>query len=181
VIPGNTGESDGKADAGGGHGGRGGGGRGTRRRLLARIIDTLIVGLPVVAVLLATVPRSKLDVFAPPLVAGLLFAYEVPQIALWGRTLGKRAAGVEIVRSGAEGGLGLRRAVLRAATYNLPIAVRPIPVLGLLASVFWVVNGAAIYEGARREVPDGQRRALHDRIAGTDVVKAGPGPLGDAE
>ncbi|POM26861.1 RDD family protein [Actinomadura rubteroloni] len=151
------------------------------QRLLARIVDTLIVGLPVVAVLLQTVPRSRLDVLAPPLVALLLLAYEAPQIALWGRTPGKRVAGIEVVPADGAERLGAGRALLRAATYNLPIAVRPVPVLGLLAGFFWVVNGAFIYEGARREVPDGARRALHDRFAGTDVVRARPEAPGSPE
>ncbi|WP_019633026.1 RDD family protein [Actinomadura atramentaria] len=151
------------------------------QRLLARIIDTLVVGLPVVMVLLETVPRSRLDVLAPPIVAGLLLLYEVPQTALWGRTLGKRAAGVAVVAQDTDAPPGFPAALVRAATYALPIAVRPVPFLGLVASLFWVANGAAIYEGARRALPDGPRRALHDRFARTDVVKTDPEPGPDAE
>jgi hypothetical protein len=59
---------------------------------------------------------------------------------------------------------GVLPCVLRAAVYSLPIAVRPIPVLGVLASVFWVVNAGVLFEGTRRQ-------AVHDRLAGTLVVK----------
>ncbi|TDC63304.1 RDD family protein [Actinomadura sp. GC306] len=149
------------------------------QRLVARIVDTLIVGLPVIFVVRGLVSGPAVDVVAPPAVAGCMLLYESIQLALWGRTLGKRFAGIEVVvvlpavdgRPGAEAGagtpLGVPRAVLRAAVYSLPIAARPIPVLGLLAGIFWVANAGLMFEG------DG-RQALHDRLAGTAVVKRPP-------
>ncbi|MGP4024464.1 RDD family protein [Actinomadura sp. 3N407] len=145
-------------------------------RLRARIVDTLIVGLPVIVVVRALVSGHTVDVVAPPAVAGCMLLYESIQLALWGRTLGKRLAGIEVVLAapgeqhpGGEGGesarLGFPRAVLRAAVYSLPIAARPIPVLGLLAGIFWVANAGLLYEGT-------QRQALHDRLAGTLVVNS---------
>ena len=153
-------------------------------RLLARIVDTLIVGLPVIVVVRALVSGPTVDVVAPPAVGACLLLYESVQLALWGRTLGKRFAGIEVTATpsaeessaserptvegvGATGRLGVPRAVLRAAVYSLPIAVRPIPVLGGLASVFWIANAGMLYEGSRRQ-------ALHDRFAGTVVVKRPP-------
>ena len=67
------------------------------QRLLARIVDTLVVGLPVVVVVRELVPPARFDVVAPPAVAGLLLLYEWIQLSLWGRTLGKRFAGIEVV------------------------------------------------------------------------------------
>jgi uncharacterized RDD family membrane protein YckC len=170
------------------------------QRLVARIVDTLVVGLPVVMVVRATVPPADVDAVAPPAVAGLLLVYEWIQLALWGRTLGKRFAGIEVVPQGASeavsgrmdvpgevisvddkeapsegegaGGrpvserkrLGVARSLLRTALYALPIGVRPVPVFGLIAGLFWVGNAAVMYEGGRRQ-------ALHDRLAGTIVVK----------
>ncbi|MFC5754894.1 RDD family protein [Actinomadura rugatobispora] len=316
------------------------------QRLLARIVDTLVVGLPVVAVVREVVPAADFDVVAPPAVAGFLLLYEWIQLSLWGRTLGKRFAGIEVVRfpvpegaaapadgalgasqsvsevaegpwvgsglpgvrsaalaasggvpgapgpvtarrdvesapepsiaaegegaeeaegvregvreGAVEGGvegtvegaservrqadregaaegvaegapedgwehaaegfregghedvledvpervpegavegapvaaaevalgdasengsvpeeelqkpprLGVARSLLRSATYALPIAVRPVPVFGLIAGVFWVGNAGLMYEGVRRQ-------ALHDRLAATVVVKRG--------
>lgn len=144
------------------------------QRLLARIVDTLIVGVPVIVVVRELVSGHTVDVVAPPVVAGFMLLYESIQLALWGRTLGKRLAGIEVVlavpgeqdptgNGGESARLGVLRAVLRAAVYSLPIAARPIPVLGLLAGVFWVANAGLLYEGARRQ-------ALHDRLAGTLVV-----------
>lgn len=166
------------------------------QRLLARIVDTLIVGLPVMLVLRETVPGGALDLVAPPAVAGCLLVYEAVQLALWGRTPGKRVAGIEVVRAeavraeavldrhdedapppdvradGGPGGaraddparLGALRGALRAAVYSVPIVARPVPVAGLLAGVFWVANAGLLFEGRSRQ-------ALHDRLAGTVVVK----------
>ncbi len=232
------------------------------QRLLARVVDTLIVGVPVIVVVRELVSGHMVDVVAPPAVAGCMLLYEAVQLALWGRTLGKRFAGIEVVtalpegtsalsgaRAGQEaaGGVGdaqgagepgaaanggvsflpasvpgfvpaakpavpaeagtpedasaapspepapggapeatraetaaeglperveagtrpgVLQCVLRAAVYSLPIAIRPIPVAGVLASVFWVVNAGVIFEGTRRQ-------AAHDRLAGTLVVKRG--------
>ncbi|TDC87843.1 RDD family protein [Actinomadura sp. 7K507] len=154
------------------------------QRLLARIADTLIVGLPVIIVVRALVSGHTVDVVAPPAMAGSMLVYESIQLALWGRTLGKRFAGIEVIATapieqgpaaerdpgGEVGGgarLGVPQAVLRAAVYSLPIAVRPIPVVGLLAGIFWVANAGMLYEGTRRQ-------ALHDRFTGTVVVKRPP-------
>ncbi|XRQ06512.1 RDD family protein [Actinomadura welshii] len=147
-------------------------------RLLARIVDTLIVGLPVIIVVRGLVSGPAVDVVAPPALAGCMLLYESIQLALWGRTLGKRFAGIEVVvtaptgdhpggEAGASGPLGRPRAVLRAAVYSLPIAARPVPVLGALAGIFWVANAGLLFEGTRRQ-------ALHDRLAGTVVVKRPP-------
>ncbi|MCP2342860.1 RDD family protein [Actinomadura rupiterrae] len=133
------------------------------QRLLARIVDTLIVGLPVVLVLRAALPHGTADRWAPTAVASFLLVYEAVQLAVWGRTVGKRFAGVRVVTVD-----GTRpspsQAALRAAVYAVPIALRPVPVLGLLGGIFWVVNAGAAFRGA-------ERRAVHDRLAGTAVVK----------
>ncbi|WP_240809633.1 RDD family protein [Actinomadura sp. WMMA1423] len=189
------------------------------QRLLARVVDTLVVGVPVVLVVRELVSGHAADVIAPTAVAGCMLLYEAVQLALWGRTLGKRVAGIEVVVAApqeapgaaaqgaaeaaggagpgaasalpvsvpgfvpvaapepaesaapgeAEGtGAGARpdvlRCVLRAAVYSVPIGLRPIPVLGVLASVFWVANAGVLFEGTRRQ-------AVHDRLAGTLVVK----------
>jgi hypothetical protein len=60
--------------------------------------------------------------------------------------------------------LDVLHAVVRAGVYSLPVALRPIPVLGLLAGIFWVGNAGMLFEGTRRQ-------AVHDRLAGTVVVK----------
>ncbi|WP_119728221.1 RDD family protein [Thermomonospora amylolytica] len=138
------------------------------QRLVARVVDTLVVGLPVALVMrseLLGLPRATADLLTVPILAGLLLVYEAVQLALWGRTLGKRFAGLRVrgEPDGAGPGLGTGRALLRSAVYAVPIALRPVPVLGVLAGLFWVANAALVLEGTRRQ-------ALHDRLAGTVVV-----------
>jgi uncharacterized RDD family membrane protein YckC len=142
------------------------------QRLLGRIVDMLIVGLPVGLVArsdLLGLPRDQVEVVAVLAIAGLSLVYETAQLALWGRTLGKRLAGIRVVRNRPAdrlpGGLGPARALLRTATYVLPIALRPVPVFGVVAGIFWVANAAALFEGDRRQ-------ALHDRLTDTIVVRA---------
>jgi uncharacterized RDD family membrane protein YckC len=153
------------------------------QRLVARIVDTLVVGLPVVMVLREGFPDLSIERVAPPLVAGLLLVYEWIQLTLWGRTVGKRVAGIEVVREDpGRPAVDRRRpdvlrALVRAATYCVPIALRPVPVFGAVAGLFWVVNAAAIYE--TRLEQSARRRALHDRFAGTVVVRR-PAAAADA-
>jgi uncharacterized RDD family membrane protein YckC len=183
------------------------------QRLVARLIDTLIVGPPVALVARSLLPEAAYG--ARPAetatavgVAVLYLLYDTVQHALWGRTIGKRLTGIRVVPTvteGAGGGqdggqrprgprwpresgrpqaraphgaqgvqgragrVGLPRALLRAALFALPIAARPVPVLSVVAGLFWVANAAWVLEG-------GNRRALHDRIAATAVVRAGPAP-----
>jgi uncharacterized RDD family membrane protein YckC len=176
------------------------------QRLVARIIDMLIVGLPVVMVTQAVFPRRMLESVAAVLLAAVLVLYESVQLALWGRTPGKWAVGIAVVPlpgssawsgSAVEAhdpdGYGYRAAdgyggteepagpepvsgrempcpppgaaqsLLRALTYALPIAVRPVPILGVMAGFFWLANAGLIFAG-----PD--RLALHDRLARTKVI-----------
>jgi hypothetical protein len=146
---------------------------------VARIIDTLVVGLPVVLIARAALPQVTAEVVASVGLSGFLLLYESVQLALWGRTLGKRLTGIVVVPAGPAGadhpdgaesargrGLGLGRALLRAAVYALPIAARPVPVLGVVAGVLWVANAVPVFERPLRQ-------ALHDRTAGTQVVRSG--------
>jgi uncharacterized RDD family membrane protein YckC len=163
------------------------------QRLVARLIDTLIVGPPVALVARSLLPESAYGVRPAETVtavgvAVLYLLYDTIQHALWGRTLGKRLTGIHVVPAvpygaeiakgghgdasdgqGGEARLGWPRALLRAALFALPIAARPVPVLGVLAGLFWVANAAWVLDG-------GKRLALHDRIAATTVVRGEPAP-----
>lgn len=155
------------------------------RRAVARIIDTLIVGVPVSSAGQLLVPHTPGSVAGVVLVAFALvsFGYELPQLAVWGQTLGKRFAGIRVVDAEGYGRVPVRRLLIRAGVYNGPLALRPVPVLGLLAGLFWLANGlwlfgdprtrsrrgSAITERDSESVVQGQ--ALHDRAAGTAVVR----------
>ncbi|MGI8328372.1 RDD family protein [Actinomadura scrupuli] len=139
------------------------------QRLVARIIDTLLVALPVVLVTRATLPRVTAEIVASVGLAFLLVVYDSVQHARWGQTVGKRLTGIRVVSVPAEGTGGApgrprpAQALLRAAVYAVPIAARSVPVLGAIAGIFWVTNAGLLLERPRRQ-------ALHDRIAGTAVV-----------
>jgi uncharacterized RDD family membrane protein YckC len=140
------------------------------QRLLARLIDTLVVGLPVALVARAALPEAThgarpAETATAVGVAVLYVLYDTVQLSLWGRTAGKRLAGIRVVSADGRGRVAIPRAALRAAVFALPIAARPVPVLAVLAGLFWVANAALVLEPARRQ-------ALHDRLAVTSVVRA---------
>jgi uncharacterized RDD family membrane protein YckC len=145
------------------------------QRLVARLIDTLIVGLPVVLVVEGLLPGARsgarpFDTATAFGVAGLYMLYDAVQIAIWGCTVGKRLNGLRVVSEDGEGHVGPLRSIVRAAVFALPIAARPLPVVGVIAGLFWVGNSAAVLEPTRRQ-------AVHDRLARTVVVRV-PGWAG---
>jgi hypothetical protein len=158
------------------------------QRVVARIIDTLVVGVPVALITTAAVPRANAQPLATVAVGALLLLYEFVQLALWGRTLGKRLMGIAVLAAGPDGnddaqaggarnggartaragagGPGLGRSLLRSALYALPIVARPVPILGVIADILWVANAVLLVGGPGRQV-------LSDRIARTSVVRTG--------
>jgi uncharacterized RDD family membrane protein YckC len=157
------------------------------QRLVARLIDTLIVGVPVALIaplLLAQDPDSRSTETAIAIgVAALYLPYDAVQIALWGRTVGKRLTGISVISAVGPAPIGVPRAVLRATVFALPIAASRLPVLGVLAGIFWVVNAGIVLvpnrsigtsgtsgdSGSQLEAP---RRAVHDRLVNTVVVRS---------
>jgi uncharacterized RDD family membrane protein YckC len=140
------------------------------QRLVARLVDTLIVGVPLATAATEIFPRETAQtVVAPIAFAAVFLVYEVVQLAIWGRTVGKRLTGIRVVS--ADGGrLPLSRALVRSAIYALPPAARPVPVLNVLAAIFWLAEIGLLFEGEHRQ-------ALHDRAAGTLVVDVRPRPV----
>ncbi|MEV5746282.1 RDD family protein [Actinoallomurus sp. NPDC052308] len=144
------------------------------QRLVARIIDILIVGVPIGLGATELFPRETAQrVVAPIAFAVVFFLYEVVQLAVWGRTVGKRLTGLRVVSV-----TGRRptvvQALIRAAIYALPPAARPVPILNVLAGIFWLVENGLVFEGSYRQ-------ALHDRLAGTLVIDVRPPPPGAVE
>ncbi len=167
------------------------------QRLLARIVDTLVVGLPVVVVLREIVPAGDVEIAAPPAVAGLLLLYEWIALALWGRTPGKRFAGIQVVRTDDPGLLrandsavdsaapengsqapenGGERAVparLGMARSLVRAAVYALPIAARPVPVFGLIAGLLWVGNAAMMYEGTWRQALHDRLSGTIVVKRG--------
>ena len=135
-------------------------------RFLARLLDGFILLVPALLIIL---PFLDEDADGDPTVPlwtsyallAIAAAYEILFIALRGQTFGKMALKVVVVRADGSGRVpSLGSSAIR---YVLPAAVAGVPVpLVQLASV-------VIYLWA---VWDPHRQGLHDKAAGTLVVRA---------
>ncbi len=136
---------------------------GLATRLVAYVIDLLIVaaleaaigmfGQFLVSILPQTVLTGEQVTVAFAIIGAL--SYFVYYIAFWvlaGQTPGKAVMGLRIVRTNG-GRIGFWRALIRVLCY----VVSPI-----------------LYLGSPLILIDRRRQALHDKIAGTLVVYAGP-------
>ena len=142
------------------------------RRAIGLLLDQILVLLPVaLAVALAGVrPGAEISedmvlVLGLALVA-VAFVYETVLVALTGRTVGKMATGTRVVRSDDGEAVGWFGAAQRSV---VPLAFSSVPTVGFLL-------GGLVYALA---VVDPRRQGLHDKAAGTLVVRADGAP--DAE
>jgi uncharacterized RDD family membrane protein YckC len=142
------------------------------RRLAARFVDGILTffimlagGLTVTAVFLA-VYRGDMDRAGPeygvPMMIVLLgtpFLYEWYQLVRCGATIGKRLAGIKVVRAADGGPVPKGRAALRALCYSPGIYHAPfyVPLLGQL-NLLWLLWDKPL------------RQCLHDKAAKTMVV-----------
>lgn len=93
-----------------------------------------------------------------------LLAYEVLCVSRWGATLGRRLTGI-VVRSSATGERPDQAALIRRTFVKwLAVMVASMPLLGQLAAAFTAVDWLW-------PLADPQRRALHDKVGGTEVVR----------
>lgn len=158
------------------------------QRLVARIIDGFVVGIPfailssiitAIVVTEGSVNPTTLEVVPPGgyFLAALLTAilggavmvvYEFLMLKMRGQTVGKIAMGIKIVPVGGaltQDGLAPDVAGKRALVLFGPQLVRWIPVVTYLAGVFALLN--VLWHLWDRPL----RQALHDKAAGTVVVK----------
>jgi uncharacterized RDD family membrane protein YckC len=145
------------------------------QRIGARLLDGLIIGLPLTVLVFAAsdVSEDRKTISTPlwvQLVAAVVSAlYEIVLIRTWGQTVGKRVLGIKVVRI-TDGALPDWTASI--VRYVLPVVPVLIPVSGvfLLSIVIYLV--AIVHP---------LRQGWHDRAAGTIVVKADspsrPSPL----
>jgi uncharacterized RDD family membrane protein YckC len=127
--------------------------------LLDGVLTSMVVVIPL---LLGMITLEDLGGTLPGSIVLGLFAfgaiYTVVPTALWGQTPGKIAVGTRVVAE-EDGSLpGWRRAALRWA---IPGAIGRLPYVGLWVSLAVMAS----------LVVDPRRRGLHDRVAGTIVVK----------
>ena len=136
------------------------------RRIGGAVIDEFISLLPVAIGLVIWGLRPGDDITDTTLlVLGLAaavsaFIYDTLMIGFLGRTLGKFAAGTRVVRADTGGRLGWFASAQRAM---VPVLASAIPEVGVLL-------GALVYGVA---FADPLRRGIHDRAAGSLVVRHG--------
>jgi uncharacterized RDD family membrane protein YckC len=138
------------------------------RRVGASLVDTLIF-LPVTLIfgfaLTGTIPELIHSLF--------WIAYAVPMDARGG-TLGKKALGIGVV-DGADQAPGLERSVRR---HVWDFAFLPLAFVNLeddpsgLAATIWIVMGLVAFLDILWMLWDDDRQTLHDKLAGTYVVRS---------
>ena len=99
--------------------------------------------------------------------AVILFLYDWSQHARWGQTLGKRAMGTRVVTAYGRSAIGAAAAARRSAVYALA------PAVPLIGGLFGLLNELWL-------LWDPRRQCLHDKAAGTIVIKTGPPAAGAA-
>lgn len=97
---------------------------------------------------------------------GIALVYYWAQHAVWGATVGKRALGVRVVRATDRGRVGVRQAGIRAVAFLAGPAI-----LMLLVTPFNIVGGVLWVADAGLPLLDSQAQSLHDKLAGTIVVR----------
>jgi uncharacterized RDD family membrane protein YckC len=138
------------------------------RRAAGLLLDRFIVAVPVVAVVIAsgftpgdTMSSRSLLIFNVTVTVAAL-VYETLMIALLGRTVGKLALGTRVVLLVDGGRPGWTQAAMRSL---VPLSLGAIPRIGVFLTV--MVYSLAMWNPLRQ--------GLHDRAAGTLVVRNSTG------
>jgi uncharacterized RDD family membrane protein YckC len=97
---------------------------------------------------------------------GIALVYYWVLQALWGATVGKRALGVRVVRASDRSGIGVRQAGIRTVAFLVGPAL-----LMLLVTPINIVGGVLWAADAGLPLLDPQAQSLHDKLAGTIVVR----------
>ena len=129
-------------------------------RLLANILDSLVIGIPVGTIAYIATGSWENEDFSTPL--SILYSILIP-ILWYGYTVGKRIMNVRIVKvDGSKLGIGamLMRVIVAGLIYVVTLGIAAI------FSVFMI--------GLRQD-----KRSLHDLIAGTYVTYNAPGDEND--
>lgn len=133
------------------------------RRILGALLDQLLVLIPVaIGVVLAGYrPGDDLSddelLLMNAITVGVAFVYETVMVGVFGRTVGKIAAGTRVVSVSSGGPIGWFGAVQRALVPSVAAAV---PAWGFVLG--GIVYGLAFVHPLRQ--------GLHDRAAGSVVV-----------
>jgi uncharacterized RDD family membrane protein YckC len=97
---------------------------------------------------------------------GIALVYFWAQHAVSGATVGKRALGVRVVRAADRGRIGVRQAGIRAVAFLVGPAI-----LLMVVTPFNIVGGLLWVADAGLPLVDSRAQSLHDKLAGTVVVR----------
>ena len=98
---------------------------------------------------------------------GIALVYYWVQHAAWGATIGKRALGVQVVQAGDRSSIGVWQAGIRAVAFLAGPAVFFAPLAGLIE----IVGGVLWVADAGLSLLDPRAQCLHDKLAGTIVIR----------
>jgi len=110
------------------------------------------------------------------LIMGIWLAYEVPNIASSGQTLGKRLMGIKVVGLDATTPIGIRRAMRRWVPLGIPMIVWTCGPFGVLVGGF-----LQLIDSISPAINRPLQLARHDRSAFTVVVQVGSGSPTDGD
>jgi uncharacterized RDD family membrane protein YckC len=132
------------------------------RRLAGFLIDYVVItAAAVIAIAIFGVRSAGVTVS----VVLVNTVYEVGATAVWGRTIGKLVVHTEVVRRDGISPPGFRVALTRYFVVALALPLRYLGGFGGWLGVCWTI---AVYV----PILGHQRRGLHDRAAGTDVIRS---------
>jgi uncharacterized RDD family membrane protein YckC len=141
---------------------------GLGKRFLARLIDGLLVGIPI-SIILAVLPGIPLGGFVAGIVSAAAgFGYFVYLETTKGATIGKQLLSLRVTEEVGTSPIS-SDASMRRNAWMLIGALSGIPVIGALASLASLVIVIAI---AVTLNGDDRKQGLHDRMGGTLVVEA---------
>ncbi|WP_315967788.1 RDD family protein [Planotetraspora sp. A-T 1434] len=138
-------------------------------RLVARIIDSLIFGVvyAILSVILTAITGGAVlaGILAGLIGYGAYAAYDYTLHAKDGQTIGKKVMKIKLAGVGGAP-LDSSAVMKRSVLYPGVFALYGIPVVGFLAGAFAFVTGLFIL------IDKPLQQGLHDKVAGTVVVKA---------
>ncbi|MBW8171667.1 RDD family protein [Ornithinimicrobium sp. Arc0846-15] len=137
------------------------------RRLVARILDSVLIGLVVgipMLLILSGEGIGVLTLWAGVGVAVLGFVYELVLLKTMSATLGKLAMGLRVRKLSDGAPLSWGTSATRSATWNGPSLLSNIPWVGFLFNIFNLVNGLW-------PLWDSKNQSLNDKAAGTQVIQ----------
>jgi uncharacterized RDD family membrane protein YckC len=140
---------------------------GLAKRFGARILDGLVVGIPV-AIVFAVIPGLTVGGFLYGLVlTAAYFGYFVFLESSRGSTLGKQLLGLRVAGAAGASPVTMEASAIRNSWVLIGL-LSGIPVLGILASL---VSLGIVIAIAVTISSDARNQGLHDRFAGTVVLE----------